>query len=219
MKIISKFHLITQDIENYSHPQQVIDGCSAGANWIQLRCKKYDFNTWLAVAQQVKKICDEFSATLIINDSIEIAKIIKASGIHVGKQDESIFHARNILGNDAVIGFSCNTFSDIEFAVKHRANYVGLGPYRFTTNRENLNPILGLEGVKHVMRDYIIQNFTIPVIAIGGIMQDDYLSIAPLGIYGVAASSAIHKAENKTAAIKSFLTTTESSDTILTNSK
>jgi thiamine-phosphate pyrophosphorylase len=209
MKQVAGFHILTQDLDSYTHQQQAIDACTAGARWIQLRCKKHDFNTWLDIAREVRRICDEFDAVLIINDSIEIAQMLKAAGVHLGKEDKSIADARKALGNSAIIGYSCNTFADIENAAKEGADYVGLGPYRYTSSREKLNPILGLEGIKHVMRDYYIQQMTLPVIAIGGVKMMDVGALSLSGIHGVAVSSAIHQAADKRAEVKSFLVETE----------
>src|SRR5262249_31896166 len=111
----------------------------------------------------------------------------------------------------------CNTFTDIENAVRAGANYVGLGPYRYTATRDKLNPLLGLEGVKHVMRDYYIQGIKIPVIVIGGVTKDDVQALAQVRVHGVAVSSAVHASVNKASAVKEFLTETEKFKTGVTN--
>lgn len=202
--MISSFHVLTIDHPNLTHIQQVNIACDAGANWIQLRCKNLSQEVWLETAYKVKSVCDIYNTFLIINDNISIAKAVDANGVHLGKEDNSISEARAILGNDKIIGFSCNSFSDMVFAKNEGANYVGLGPYRFTTTRNKLNPILGLDGIRQVMRDYIIQEFSLPVIAIGGINKIDVNPLLLNGVNGVAVSSAVFTSENPALTIKEF---------------
>jgi len=202
--MISSFHVLTIDHPNLTHIQQVKIACDAGANWIQLRCKNLSQEVWLETAYKVKSVCDNYNTTLIINDNISIAKAVDANGVHLGKEDNSISDARSILGNDKIIGYSCNSFSDIVFAKNEGANYVGLGPYRFTTTRNKLNPILGLDGIKQVMRDYLIQEYSLPVIAIGGINKIDVNPLLLNGVNGVAVSSAVFTSENPALTIKEF---------------
>jgi thiamine-phosphate pyrophosphorylase len=202
--MISSFHVLTIDHPNQTHIQQVNIACDAGANWIQLRCKNLSQEVWLETAYKVKSVCDIYNTSLIINDNISIAKAVDANGVHLGKEDNSISEARAILGNDKIIGFSCNSFSDMVFAKNEGANYVGLGPYRFTTTRNKLNPILGLDGIKQVMRDYLIQEYSLPVIAIGGINKIDVNPLLLNGVNGVAVSSAVFTSENPALTIKEF---------------
>ena len=78
-----------------------------------------------------------------------------------------------------------------------KVDYIGLGPFRFTTTKENLSPILGLEGYAKLIEQCRKENIDIPVIAIGGIVPEDITEIIETGIYGVAVSSVINKAKDK----------------------
>mgnify|MGYP000538046858 CR=1 FL=1 len=152
--MISKLHYITQDIPGFSHQQLTELACKGGVNWVQLRLKNKSQEEWLLIAQETKLICLKYGAQLIINDSIEIAKTVGAAGVHLGKEDVSPAEAREILGNKIIIGGSCNTIEDVERNIQAGCDYVGIGPYRFTSTKDKLNPILGLEGIREIAKKY-----------------------------------------------------------------
>ena len=203
---IEKFQLLTHDIDGYSHEQQALDACMAGVRWIQLRSKKLSYNDLVETAKEIKRMSVIFNVTLIVNDNVDVAKEVNADGVHVGKTDTSISEARKRLGEKFIIGTSSNTYNDIEDALKNGADYTGLGPYRYTATRKNLNPLLGLDGVRDVMKQYIIQGCKLPVVAIGGVRIKDVPYLLQTGVHGVAVSSAVHEAEDKKATIQEFLT-------------
>jgi len=195
--MISKLQYITGEVEGFSHPGLVFEACMAGCDWIQLRIKNMVEDKFINVAKQSLEICKEFNARLIINDNVQIAKRIGAHGVHIGKMDMDPIEARNYLGNNFLIGCSTNTFDDI-FKLKDKAiDYVGLGPFRFTTTKEKLSPILGLDGLREIMKKCKEAKITIPVVAIGGIKAEDIESILDTGIHGIAVSSAISNADDK----------------------
>jgi thiamine-phosphate pyrophosphorylase len=194
---ISKLHYISQEINEESHADLIEEACEAGVDWVQLRIKNKSFEDTLSVAQQVKKICDSYKVKLIINDYVSIAKEIKADGVHLGKTDMSPLKAREILGDGFIIGGTANTFEDIHNLYLAKVGYIGLGPFRFTTTKDNLSPILRLDGYAKLLKQCKQENISIPVIAIGGIVPEDVTEIIETGIYGVAVSSVINKAKNK----------------------
>jgi thiamine-phosphate pyrophosphorylase len=199
-KSISKLHYISQQFSDKSHLQLIEEACAAGIDWVQLRVKNCGYDEWLSTAKAAREICDRFNSTLIINDSPEIAKLCKADGVHLGKDDKSPWEARKILGNKAIIGGTANTEEDIEKLVFLGVDYVGLGPYRLTETKEKLSPVLGIEKIKEMLS----KKYEIPVIIIGGIIPEDVEIIYKTGAYGIAVSSAINKAENKAGVIKRF---------------
>ncbi len=192
-KTISRLHYITQDLPNISHLKLAENACLAGIEWVQLRVKDKPYNEWLKVAAQVQSVCREHNVKLIINDNLDIAKEIKADGVHLGKTDVSPFKARKLLGTRAIIGGTANTFEDVEYLVNCEVDYIGLGPYNYTTTKENLSPILGLHGYKRIMERCATNKIKIPIIAIGGITTGDVMPIMETKIYGIAVSSAINK--------------------------
>ncbi|MBN2682496.1 MAG: thiamine phosphate synthase [Bacteroidales bacterium] len=202
---IEKFLFITQDIENKTHEMQVYEACRAGVKWIQLRIKDKPFEFWLLTAVNVKKICDSYGAMLIINDHVQIARHVGAAGVHLGQNDMLPHDARKILGENAIIGGTANTFEEVQLHVERGVDYVGLGPFRFTKTKLNLSPVLGLEGYSSILTLCKANNIDVPLMAIGGIEIDDISSILSLGMWGIAISSAISKSDNMEKSASEFI--------------
>ena len=191
--MISTLHYISQP----PHITNIQAACEAGCRWIQLRIKDAPESTIISEALAAKAICDTYGAKLIINDHPHIAKAINADGVHVGKNDMTVAAARRITGNDMIVGGTANTLADILLHVKEGASYAGLGPYRFTTTKQGLSPILGPEGIHAIMQKLNTLNIDIPVIAIGGIQAEDLEELMGTGIHGIAVSSLITHAANQ----------------------
>jgi thiamine-phosphate pyrophosphorylase len=194
--MIDQVHYISQQKEKLSHIETIKNALEAGCKWIQLRVKNQTESLVKDIAQEAKLLCDQHQAKLIINDFPEVAKAVNAYGIHLGLQDMSIPDARKIVGEKMIIGGTANTFDDILLRVNEGADYVGLGPFRFTTTKEKLSPILGLEGYKNIFQKLKEHNISIPIIAIGGIELDDVESLKEIGVHGVALSGTITFAED-----------------------
>ena len=198
--MISRLHYITQDLPDFSHSQLAEFACKGGADWIQLRVKNKSHGEWLKIAQETKLVCKKYGAKLIINDNVQIAKEIGADGVHLGKDDMNPKEARKILGNNFIIGGSSNTMEDVKWLMDNGVDYIGIGPYRFTSTKEKLNPVLGLEGIHALQTSKVLKTFDVsapPLIAIGGIKLEDVDSLMQTGIHGVAVSSAINLAADK----------------------
>jgi len=191
--MISTLHYISQP----HHIENIRSACEAGCRWIQLRIKDAPEGTILQEALAAKAICDTSGATLIINDHPHIAKAIGADGVHVGKKDMTVAAARQITGNNMIVGGTANTLADILQHVKDGASYVGVGPYRFTTTKQQLSPILGLAGINAIMQQLQARGIDIPVIAIGGILAEDLPALVATGIHGIAVSGLITQAANR----------------------
>lgn len=169
-----------------------------GCDWIQMRFKNATSEDTFTLAEAVKILCQEYLATFIINDNVALAKEIDADGVHLGLSDMGISKAREILGNTKIIGGTANTFEDIQNHVKNSCDYIGLGPFRFTTTKEKLSPILGLEGYQNILDQLKEQQITTPIYAIGGIQIEDVAAIIKTGIHGIAVSGLITQSDAKT---------------------
>ena len=187
---------ITHFTEKYSYLDSVRIALDGGCRWIQLRMKEASEELLEETALAVQRMCREHGATFIIDDNVLLAKKIKADGVHLGKNDMPINEARKILGPDAIIGGTANTFDDICAHVAAGANYIGCGPFRFTSTKKNLSPILGLEGYHNLISECQNANFSLPIVAIGGITADDIPSIMQTGVSGIAISSEVLRANN-----------------------
>lgn len=195
--MIAKLHYISQETGEKGHLENIDEACAAGVNWVQLRVKDKPVEEIERMALGARAICELYGTRLIINDHVEIARSIGADGVHLGKEDIAPDEARKILGQDAIIGGTANSLDDIRELIKAGVDYIGLGPYRFTSTKQKLSPVLGLEGYKHLMSELTKMQIQIPVVAIGGIQVSDIPPILNTGIYGVAVASLINNAPNK----------------------
>ncbi|MEQ3662258.1 MAG: thiamine phosphate synthase [Flavobacterium sp.] len=186
--MISKLHYISQgntvDEQLYNIQRTLDNGC----DWIQLRFKNGNTEEVKTVAEQTKQLCQQYKATFIINDKVDLAYQINADGVHLGLDDMRIKDARSILGDRKIIGGTANTFEHVLQRANEKCDYIGLGPFRFTVTKEKLSPILGLEGYKIILNKMNKQHVEIPLIAIGGILLDDIDSLIETGLHGIAVS-------------------------------
>jgi thiamine-phosphate pyrophosphorylase len=181
--------------QHYNIHQALDNGCE----WIQLRHKNALTEDLFDLADTIKLLCDTYTATFIINDNVHLAKQIDADGVHLGLNDMKIKEARSILGVTKIIGGTANTFEDIQQRMNEKCDYIGLGPFRFTSTKEKLSPLLGLEGYQSILQKLQRQNSNIPIYAIGGIQLDDIENLIHCGIYGIAVSDLItsHPEQNE----------------------
>ena len=199
---------ITHYTERYSHLDSVRIALEGGCRWIQLRMKEASPKDILPIAKEAMSLCRKYDATFIIDDFVELAKQIGADGVHLGKNDMPIAEARKILGKDFIIGGTANTFEDVQMLYKTGANYIGCGPFRFTTTKKNLSPILGLEGYKQIISLMKEHKISLPLVAIGGITKKDIPSLMQTGISGIALSGSILRSENPIEEMKEIIQTT-----------
>lgn len=188
-----------------SESEGAAEALRGGCRWIQLRMKHASDKEILAEGLHLRKLCDSFGATLILDDHVNLVNAIGADGVHLGKNDMPVAEARAILGPDKIIGATANSFADIQAAASAGADYIGLGPFRFTTTKENLSTILGLEGYSTIMQQCREAGIKIPVVAIGGITSDDIATLRETGVNGVAVSGAILNAEDPAAETARFI--------------
>ncbi|WP_215226110.1 thiamine phosphate synthase [Echinicola shivajiensis] len=211
-KQISTLQYITPNLDHqddYLYNIKLV--CENGVDWVQLRMKEFPKDTILQTASKAKHICDQYGCQLIINDHPEIAHKVGASGVHVGKEDKEVEYIRERYGNKLIIGATANCLEDI-LGVAETADYIGLGPFRFTETKKKLSPVLGVEGFKTIMDALKIKGINIPVLGIGGIGESDITDLKTTGIYGVALSGFIHKSENQRLMIDYIIKTFDYAD-------
>ena len=196
---------ITHSNERYDHVEGAKLALQGGCRWIQLRMKDAMEIDFLRAAKKIRRLCDEYHATFILDDHVEWVERTGADGVHLGKNDMPVDEARRILGNDKIIGGTANTFDDVERLHRQGANYIGCGPFRFTTTKKNLSPILGLEGYRHIVEQMRAHNIDLPIVAIGGILADDITSVMQTGVTGIAVSGAILNANDPVDEMQRFV--------------
>lgn len=211
MKRISRLQYIT------TNPLDAEKACKAGIDWIQLRVKNKTEEEWKDLASEALIVCRRYGAKLIINDNVTLAKEIGADGVHLGKEDMNPAEARLILGKKFIpgeefipgekfiIGGTANSLEEIHSLIESGVDYIGLGPFRFTTTKINLSPVLGLEGYSAIMRQFAHSTQAIPIIAIGGIKTEDVYFLLKTGVDGIAVSSAITQSDDIGIAASSFI--------------
>lgn len=192
--IIPKLHYISQGDSPKEHIANIQKACTSGAELVQLRLKNISEKKILKQAEEAREITSHFQTRLIINDHYKIAKAIKADGVHLGKTDTCPTIARKHLYTWQIIGGTANTLEECETLITKNVDYIGLGPFRFTITKDNLSPVLGLDGYKVILDKLETKT---PIIGIGGITLEDVPAILETGISGIAVSGEITKDFNK----------------------
>ena len=187
---------ITHTNDRYDYLDGVRMALEGGCRWIQLRMKDASEEEVLKTAESTRKLCRQYDAVFILDDYVELVERTGADGVHLGKNDMPIDKARRLLGKDKIIGGTANTFEDVKRIYSAGADYIGCGPFRFTTTKKKLSPILGLVGYRRIIEQMTAYGINIPVIAIGGILLQDVPDIMQTGVSGVAVSGAILNANN-----------------------
>ncbi len=196
---------ITHFTERISYEESALLALQGGCRWIQLRMKNEPDETVEPIALRLQKACREAGATFIIDDRVRLVKKIKAEGVHLGKANLPVAEARRFLGEEFLIGGTANTADDVLRLKRESADYVGCGPFRFTTTKQKLAPILGLEGYRTLMHRLAVENLSIPVCAIGGITLADIPEILATGVRGIAVSGSILNAADPIQAMRDFI--------------
>jgi thiamine-phosphate pyrophosphorylase len=190
---------ITHQTAKYDYLQSVEIALQGGCRQIQLRMKDASVADVEKTAIQAKILCDEYGADLYLNDHVEVCRNVNATGVHLGKTDMSPFEARAMIGDGFFIGGTANTFDDIRYLNEQGVDYIGLGPFRFTTTKKNLSPVLGLEGYRNIVDLCRQHEINLPILAIGGVTINDIQDIMKTGVSGISLSSSILNAENPVA--------------------
>ncbi len=201
---------ITHPSENMNILEEIENVVAGGCKWVQLRMKDAEKEEIKEVARKAKEICKKNDVILVIDDYVDIAKELELDGVHLGKNDMPVDEARKLLGEEFIIGATANTFEDIE-ALRHTdIDYIGLGPFRFTSTKKNLSPVIGIDGYAEIMRRKAESSINLPIVAIGGICYDDINDIMDTGISGIAVSGSLINAKNMTEETRKMISLLES---------
>lgn len=173
--------------------QEAIDG---GITFLQLREKEAPRAEIELRARVLLPLARKANIPFVLDDDVELAKIVGADGVHVGQSDMACVKARKTLGEDAIIGVSAGTVEEALAAQADGADYIGVGGIYPTSTKEDAE-VIGLAGLRE-----ICEAVDIPVVAIGGITAENMKSLAGSGADGVALVSAIFAAEDIEAATR-----------------
>ncbi len=175
----------SDSIEEESFEMRVKEIIANGATVIQLREKILPLRAFLKVALLMRKII-ETPVLFIINDRIDIAIACQADGVHIGQEDMPLKIARQILGEDKIIGVSTHSIEQAQEAQKEGADYIAIGPIFSTSSKPNVGPPKGPQIISQIK-----EMIEIPVVAIGGINLDNMDKTLEAGADGIAVINAV----------------------------
>ncbi len=158
------------------HAEVARQALEGGARVIQLRDKNATFEELITIAQDIRAITREFDAQFIINDNPYLAREVEADGVHLGQTDFAADIAREIIGPDKIIGLSTHTKQQALAAHTLPVNYIGVGPIYATTTKQSEWPVVGTPMIRWIKR-----NLTLPVVAIGGITEENVVDVVAAG--------------------------------------
>lgn len=180
----------TQALKGRSHLEVASQIIGGGAKTIQLRDKLLSKKELLPIAQQLKNLCAEHNVLFIVNDYLDIALAADADGLHLGQNDLPTKVARKLLPIDKILGCSTTTVEQAVTAESDGADYIAVGSIYPTTSKETAK-VIGLDGLRQIR-----QAVALPLVAIGGITQDNAAEVIAAGASSVAVISAILQAES-----------------------
>ena len=202
----SKLQYISQGDTKKAQLANIKMALDAGCDWIQLRFKNADEKELYKTGEEIIKLKKTYSFTFILNDFPIIANKINADGVHVGLEDMDVMTARDIIGDKKILGGTANTMQHVMDRIAAGVNYIGLGPYRFTSTKEKLSPVLGLGGYQGILQVLRENKAKVPVYATGGLTLEDLPELMETGVYGIAVSGLITNEPHKKELIHSINT-------------
>ena len=164
---------------------QVKKALKGGATMIQIREKELDEAHFEQEAREIQQLCKSYKVPLIINDNVALAKRIHADGVHIGQSDMQLVSAREILGDDKIIGVTAKTVEQAKEAEASGADYLGSGAVFGSSTKTDAKPM------DHALLQRICESVSIPVVAIGGITSENAVRLSGRGIAGIAVVSGI----------------------------
>ncbi len=170
--------------------KKVEEACRSGVTLVQLREKECSTREYYELAKKVKTITDMYQIPLIIDDRVDICLAVDASGVHIGADELPVEVVRNMIGKDKILGVTAKTVERALEAEQNGADYLGVGAIYPTTTKVITQPT-SIETLKA-----IAATVSIPIVAIGGIKEDNMEPLKGTGITGVAIVSEIMKADN-----------------------
>jgi len=175
--------------------------CRGGARILQLRVKDLPSREFLAIAREVRVVCQRYDYLLIINDRADVALAVDADGVHVGQEDLPLEAARKVLGPHKIIGVSTHDPTQAQAAERGGADYIGFGPLFGTTTKTTGYTARGIEELRAIRA--LVR---LPIVAIGGITAERATSTLAAGANAVAMISDLVLATDVTAKVRETLT-------------
>jgi thiamine-phosphate pyrophosphorylase len=192
----------SQDCPNQNPVEVLQQAIQGGITCFQFREKgsALSLRETVQLGKKLKQVCDEHRIPFIVNDRVDLAMILEATGVHIGQEDLPADEVRQLLGPDRLIGVSAETSAEAIQAVKDGADYIGVGPMFSTSSKPDAGQPIGPEAIR-LIRSHV----NIPIVGIGGITPERASLVMDAGAQGVAVISAITKTTDPEQAAKAFL--------------
>ena len=200
-----RVQFITQVTEKYSYVDTARIALEGGCRWIQLKIGNVSLDEVESVAIEVQQLCKDYGSIFIIDGYVNLAKKLMADGVFLERRDISIREARQFLGEKFIIGASANNFYHVQQHYIGGADYIACSPYRYTANKQDLSPVLGVEGCMRIVQQMESRGIHLPVIVVGGITCDDVSNVLNTGVDGIAVSNAVLQSANPVKEMNNFV--------------
>lgn len=187
-----------------SHLEVAQAAIEGGASIIQFREKEMTTRELVETARRLKELTSQASVPFIVNDRLDVALAVEVDGVHVGQDDMPADLARQLIGPNKILGVSASTVEEALQAEKDGADYVSASPIFTTPTKPDAPPPTGLKGLKA-----FVEAVNLPVIAIGGINEENAAEVIACGADGVAVISAVVSAPDIAAAARRLRETVE----------
>ncbi len=194
------FYLVTDSgLSKKGTLSDVREAVAAGCKIVQYREKEKSAEGMIEEASQLKSVCDG-NAIFLVNDDVDVALIVGADGVHIGQGDMSFEKAREILGEDKLIGLTVHNVEEAIDAEKKGADYIGLSPIFNTNTKKDAGKCCGVGMIEKVKNE-----IELPIVAIGGINKENIVDVIRAGADSAVAISAVVCAENVSDEVKDFI--------------
>ena len=196
-----KLYLVTDDQQDLATLEHVVEqSVAGGVTMVQVREKHGDVRAFIERAQRVKAILSGTGVPLIINDRVDVALAVDADGLHLGQSDMPAEIARQLIGEDKILGLSIENEQQLKEAEYLPIDYIGLSAIFATPTKTNTKKHWGVEGLKSAL-----ETTKLPIVGIGGINESNIPELMATGVHGLALVSAICQADDPKAAAQHLL--------------
>ncbi|MGR5132500.1 thiamine phosphate synthase [Vibrio alfacsensis] len=187
-----RLYLVTDDQQDLATLKRVVrKAVEGGVTMVQVREKHGDMRAFIERAQAVKDILIDTDVPLIINDRVDVALAVDADGVHLGQSDMPATVARELIGPNKILGLSIENEEQLEEADSLPIDYIGLSAIFATPTKTNTKKHWGIDGLKMALGAT-----SLPIVAIGGINENNIPELSATGVHGLALVSAICHAED-----------------------
>jgi thiamine-phosphate pyrophosphorylase len=196
-----KLYLVTDDQQDLATLEHVVEQAVAGGvTMVQVREKHGNVRAFIERAQRVKAILKGTGVPLIINDRVDVALAVDADGLHLGQSDMPATIARQLIGENKILGLSIENEQQLEESNHLPIDYIGLSAIFATPTKTNTKKHWGVEGLKKAL-----ETTRLPIVGIGGINENNIPELMATGVHGLALVSAICHADDPKASSEHLL--------------